>query len=62
MDGQGAAVEQLRAEARQAALEAAEVVRKGDDVLERAHAVAQAIQQKVRQTLPSFQDPRRAQR
>jgi hypothetical protein len=59
MSGQAKPVERLRSEARLAALEAAEVIRKGQDVLGRAHEVAQAIQAKVRKALPPLDKPHR---
>jgi hypothetical protein len=49
MDGQTKVFERLRNEAEQAALEAAEVVRQGEEVLDHAHEIAQAVVKKVRQ-------------
>jgi hypothetical protein len=46
MNGQ---VEELRSEAQQATPETAEVMRQGEDVLDFAHEIAQAIEERVRQ-------------
>jgi hypothetical protein len=46
MNGQRS-VQEIRSEARLAALEAAEVVRHGEAVLDHAHRVARAINEKV---------------
>jgi hypothetical protein len=54
MDGQAKAVEQLRSEARLAALEAAAIARQGDRVLRRAHEVAQVVAEKVSRVLPAL--------
>jgi hypothetical protein len=58
MGGQGKTAEKFRKEADQATLAAAEVVRRGEAVLRRAHEVAHAIEERIRRTTAGGRDSR----